>query len=272
MRRITRGIDPACSPDGHQIAFAASESDDKDFPLYIYVMDADGTNKKQLTFGNDIGGSPSWSPDGTKIAFELSSGRIGIVDIGNGELTYPFTDSQWRVSDLSWSSLTSEIVFYGYIPSRTGKAIDAGLYISNSDGTNMRRLTSGFDDAGPDWSPDGQSIVFLHRETDSSDDILRIVEINCSLLQDIDLPTLGLTNPSLPKWSPDGQKVVFSAGHLVQTFFFGPEYRSGIFTINKDGSDPYLIRHPIGGTWASDAGSIPLPRKVIYGNTDWCRQ
>lgn len=38
MRRITRGFDPACSPDGSQVAFAAPTSDDTEFPSNLFVV------------------------------------------------------------------------------------------------------------------------------------------------------------------------------------------------------------------------------------------
>jgi TolB protein len=38
-------------------------------PLYLYVMDADGTNVQRLTDGRFSDYSPAWSPDGTQIAF-----------------------------------------------------------------------------------------------------------------------------------------------------------------------------------------------------------
>jgi Tol biopolymer transport system component len=56
---------PAWSPDGQRIAFATVEQ------KQIYVMDADGSDERQLTvqgFSED----PAWSPDGTQIVFQSS--------------------------------------------------------------------------------------------------------------------------------------------------------------------------------------------------------
>src|SRR5512132_3993105 len=65
---------PSYSPDGTQIAFRgdldlAEPSGDEE----IYVMDADGTNVRQLTSNGDFDSAPSWSPDGTEIAFEKAA-------------------------------------------------------------------------------------------------------------------------------------------------------------------------------------------------------
>lgn len=56
-----RSLDPAWSPDGRQIAFA-SDGD-------IWLMRADGSNKRPLVATELRDHSPVWSPDGTRIAF-----------------------------------------------------------------------------------------------------------------------------------------------------------------------------------------------------------
>jgi TolB protein len=75
-RRVTDslGLDgfPAWSPDGERIAFTSDVGPDKDTwdDEEIFSMNADGSGRKRLT---DISGNdhwpPSWSPDGTRIAF-----------------------------------------------------------------------------------------------------------------------------------------------------------------------------------------------------------
>src|SRR5262245_51311713 len=88
IRNLTRspGGDyrPSWSPDGRKIAF----SSDRGTPLQrskgnweqvqaasIYIMDADGGNPKRLSAAGQFGGSPKWSPDGTRVVFyELAVG------------------------------------------------------------------------------------------------------------------------------------------------------------------------------------------------------
>ena len=71
----------AWSPDGSQIAFVHAEQFDADgnpLDLQVWVMDADGTHKQQLTFDSPPKDQvPDWSPDGSKIAYGSgASGRI----------------------------------------------------------------------------------------------------------------------------------------------------------------------------------------------------
>jgi len=88
VRRLTDNADfdsaPVWSPDGTRIAFEraaagtftpGTEAQEKD----IYVMNADGSDVRRLTYSPGLDEGPAWSPDGTKIAF--SSARDGQQEI-----------------------------------------------------------------------------------------------------------------------------------------------------------------------------------------------
>ncbi|NJD08887.1 MAG: hypothetical protein FIB01_00090, partial [Gemmatimonadetes bacterium] len=64
---------PAWSPDGRRIAFGSLRVDSPgggDSGFEIYVMNADGSNVTRLTNNAAQDRSPSWAPDGSKIAFK----------------------------------------------------------------------------------------------------------------------------------------------------------------------------------------------------------
>ena len=64
--RLFFQIEPAWSPDASQIAFSSRRSGTFD----LYAMDADGTGTRQLTSGKQKDSHPTWSDDGTRLAFE----------------------------------------------------------------------------------------------------------------------------------------------------------------------------------------------------------
>src|SRR5438132_9278786 len=97
-------------------------SSDRNGFLDIYLVNSDGTNQRQLTFGskNPADGSsltyavnPVWSPEGTKIAF---------------------------IANLDYRRFN--------------------LNVMNADGTRIIKLTDGINVSYATWSPDGKRIAF----------------------------------------------------------------------------------------------------------------
>ena len=83
-----RGRHPSWSPDAAWIAYALADTANEF--SHVYVMTADGTGARQLTFAETWDSNPTWSPDGTRIAFARQSEQdirydIYIVAVDGGE-------------------------------------------------------------------------------------------------------------------------------------------------------------------------------------------
>ena len=158
VARITRGpyramnVEPSVSPDGRKIAFS---SDRSGRPM-IYIMNADGSGAKRLTFAGYYNSSPSWSPDGKWIAF--SSYQRGYNDIfvirpnGTGlkRLTSSRGENGKRANneEPTFSPDSGHVMF---VSDRTGKK---QLYIVGIDGTNEKKITSdNHNYYKPKWGP-----------------------------------------------------------------------------------------------------------------------
>jgi len=127
-------------------------------------MDTNGKNIVQLTRTLDRVATPSWSPDGSKIAYVSRDRDInGDSDIyvmnANAENPVNLTRNPGAMNrDPSWSPDGRRIAFESW------GAGNHDIYVMDADGEHPRRLTSNkLVDDYPAWSTDGQKIAFVSR-------------------------------------------------------------------------------------------------------------
>lgn len=89
------------SPDRSQILYISNSDGDDE----IYVMDANGSNKKQLTNNDCIDGGASWSPDGKHIIFSSDSSgnmNIYIMEVDGSGKTLLAYDYEYDLTIVDW--------------------------------------------------------------------------------------------------------------------------------------------------------------------------
>ncbi|HFQ93348.1 MAG TPA: hypothetical protein ENK32_05030, partial [Anaerolineae bacterium] len=152
---------PAWSPDGTQITFHSNRNGRFD----IFVVNADGSNLRQLTFNDipDLG--PQWSPDGTQIAFTQAIDNRRQLALMNADGSNPRQitfDPSSSHSYPVWSPDGTQLAFY-MVPELSPAS---GIYVIDVASQAISRVTQE-EDFEPDWSPDGQWILFHRRSNDN---------------------------------------------------------------------------------------------------------
>src|SRR5579885_2666223 len=208
----------------------AFDSDRTGGQLDIFLMNPDGSNQTPVTTNAGDDTRPSFSPDGSRIAFQ--SVRGGNQDIyvinadGTGETrltTDPNADGL-----PSFSPDGSKIVFEA---NRDG---NAESYIMNADGTNQTRLTNDLaTETEPSFSPDGSKIIFeTNRDADSE-----IYVMNVDGTGQTNLTNAPSSDDVTPSFSPDGSKIAFES--------------------DRDGNNEIYVMNAADGTGQTDLTNSP---------------
>jgi hypothetical protein len=218
---------PAFSPDGSRVAFVVQRAGSS-AAADLYVMNVDGSGMTRLT-STGTNWDPTWSPDGTQIAFRKSTDgdeEIYVVGAdGSGERDVSRSPQTWELAP-SWSPDGARITF----TSVRGNDHGPQVYVMNADGTRVQQLTDTADPHdSPQWSPNGDRIAFATQKSgvwgvdvmnDDGSGVQRIAE------------TPG--RAASPSWSPDGTQVAYETGSVNADF-------ADLNVVNADGSGAHSI-------------------------------
>ncbi len=192
----------------------------------VYVMNADGSNPKRIAASGSDDPAPSWSADGTKLAFAKLAGRSDEIYVSDARGRHLQRLTKNRVTDgaPTWSPDGTKIAFTRY-----GSGVD--IFVMDADGKHQVNLTNTPDSSedGASWSPDGTRIVFTSLAHGSDGSITITVDaINPDGTGRQTLAASG--SVSSPSFSPDGTRIAYQStvGDAL------PQ----IYVMNADGSNP----------------------------------
>jgi len=244
------GVSPGVAADTGKIAYMAIPYLNEE----IFVMNADGTGQVDLTNNEQFDCWPSWSPDGSRIAYVhetvgSASGydmEIWVMNAdGTGQTRLTFNNAVdympvWSPdgSKIAWESNHAYEGVEGY-----DSSAPCDIWVMNADGSDQTRLTV---DGGhyPTWSPDGPRIAFSHGGG--------IWVMNGDGTDQAPLTVDGINQGiNTPRWSPDGTRIAFSVW---------ADSKSGVWVANADGTDPTFLTSGSQSTWSPDGSWIAFYR------------
>lgn len=239
----------------------------------IFIINVDGSARKNLTNFEGDDTYPVLSPDGKKIAFTSyrdGNSEIYVMNI-DGSNQVRLTDNPARDDNARWSPDSKQIGFWS---NRDGNREG---YVMNADGSNQMNVTKNpAEDFSPSWSPDGRFITFSSKREGDYEIFLAPAPGR----QNVQMPsrkknlskftyedknnlfnvTKNIGNDMYPSWSPDGKMILFSSDRHPSLLYGG----NSMYIVKADGSE--LTAPFAGGTETLPAWS-PDGKKVSFQST-----
>jgi len=219
---------PVWSPNGSKIAFQ-SKRDGGDYQ--VFVMDADGNNKKRVSDGKGYAGNPAWSPDGKSIVFvqgaDSSPGgqrELQVASIDGGA-PKQLTDLKSSLGHPRWSPKGDLISMV-----QTLDQYDSPILTVKPDGSGLRTLIKGGLNSTQEFSPDGTYLTYYKIAPGQGENVYKADVADGKEV----VVSKGGVGSYLPAWSPDGTQLAWAHKEVENE-----NYK--IVVANADGSNVHAI-------------------------------
>jgi Tol biopolymer transport system component len=216
----------------------------------VWTINPDGTDLTRLTHSPASEFDPSWSPDGSQIAYRSDRGDESEIWVMNADGT-----GQRRLTaglSPAWSPDGSSIAYAS--PGHDPNPPSSGISIMNADGSGQHRVPNTAGGEYPSWSPDGERIAFNSNLT--GDHVMYIVDVDGSDL--VDLSSVG--EGWQVQWSPDGRSILFTS-HRDH-----PDNYTDVYVMRPDGSAVRRLTHDLAYTpaWSPDGDNIVFSAPGLF--------
>ncbi len=191
---------PIISPSCKKLVYLDSDINNNSI---IVTTDINGYNYKKILSSGTLPGkdwcyvwNPCWKLSDDEIAFLYNEKKtdyygVGYLNLETNSISYMACIDSLAPLAFKWSPTRDEVVLHGK------GDIGAQIWAINADGTNLRKLSNCFLAGIPDWSMDGEKVIFSQL-TEGFEDNFTIWAVNRdgTGLTQLTLNKYSITNPA----------------------------------------------------------------------------
>ncbi|TAG15814.1 MAG: hypothetical protein EAZ39_19280 [Oscillatoriales cyanobacterium] len=215
------------------LAFVALQRRGSEVKNSLFLVNPNGSSRRELAPNIDVGYALVWSPNGQRLAFVGGDRDIYTVNADSSGLTKQFAGESCKAAsfEIAWFSNSQKFVFArscdGFTSDSSGSQ---SLYISDNSGIKGTKLVRNWEVGGEPpkteiasafyLAPDGQQVAFVKDKN-----IYKMNTDGSGMTQLTKSPGEYTSGGSELVWSPDSTKIAF---------WFGTYPQQQIYTINAD--------------------------------------
>ncbi|HET9083079.1 MAG TPA: hypothetical protein VFN41_01650 [Candidatus Limnocylindrales bacterium] len=232
----------------------------------IYTVDPKTNRSTPITTGRDLDTSPTWSRDGTRLAFRRETGASSVAYVvdADGRSAAPVSDPMRNMSELAFSPDGSTVMF------TAGTDELRETWIANTTGKpDPRRIDVGMSMVSPTFRPpEGSEIIFANGSSVEQGRGIFAVNVKTGAVRTI-LPAEPGNFRDWIRVSPDGSHIAYSAATAsdVRNTFV-------VHIVGADGTGDRALPMPEratfqdGPSWSNDSQRLAVARGYADRNSD----
>ncbi|MEP6633091.1 MAG: hypothetical protein ABJA62_02680 [Luteimonas sp.] len=249
-------MDPSFAPDGKRLVYITVVEDKEQ----LFTMNADGSDRRQITHDASDHEDPAWSPDGKRIAYVSIHDGFQIITLIDPDGSHPeaLTPQDIHVIHPRWHPDGARLAYCTTDDLNPPAKNASEIQEIDLRTRKIKTLVTGGINTYPAFSPDGRKLAFRKFVGESNSEVF-VANSDGSDAKNVS------NDPAIdgwPAWSPDGAHIAFASNR---------RFSFQIFLMRADGSDVRLVANTDGRatapTWAPNGKSVlfPLCKNADYG-------
>jgi dipeptidyl aminopeptidase/acylaminoacyl peptidase len=262
------------SPNGQHVVYALQRVDQASEKKFsnLWIIPTDGGEARQFTYGDQVDGSPKWSPDGSQIAFlsnrkDEKQPQIYLIPFKGGEAR-PLTQVEGSFKRFEWSPDGEKFVcqfrkkdeedverekdenkkklgvVQRHVKRISFKFDGAGflpkerwhIWVIDTKTGVAQQLTDGsiYDEASPAWSPDGAQILFTSNRSPDPDLDYDVADLYTIPAEGGEIRKIETPEgpKQFPRFSPDGKWIAYYGSEGLKIWW----KNTSLWVLPADGS------------------------------------